>query len=186
MSEREAGEGRGLRDYLRQKARAMRAAAAAKPDPAQWRETVSATCVADDATGARKLRMGDWRLTGDSGPDFGGWGLGPSSPELFCGVVGACLTHTYLIAAATLDIPIDRVEVTVSASNNDAHFLGIAGDDPDTPFEPDGARLAGGARRHHRPGRHPPRLRRRPLPPLELIAGPRTLMEHRHAGRDQE
>ena len=135
MSEREAVEGRGLRDYLRQKARAMRAAAAAKPDPGQWRETVSATCVADDATGARKLRMRDWTLTGDSGPDFGGWGLGPNSPELFCGVISTCLTHTYLIAAATLDIPIERVEVTVSASNNDAHFLGIGGDDPDTPFD---------------------------------------------------
>ena len=129
------GEGRGLRDYLRQKARAMRAAAAAKPDPEQWRETVSATCVADDATGVRKLRMRDWEIVGDSGPDFGGWSLGPSSPELFCGVISTCLTHTYLIAAATLDIPLDRVEVTVSSTNNDAHFLGIAGDDPTVPFD---------------------------------------------------
>ena len=129
------GEGRGLRDYLRQKARAMREAAAAKPSPEQWRETVSATCVADDATGVRKLRMRDWEIVGDSGPDFGGWSLGPSSPELFCGVISTCLTHTYLIAAATLDIPLDRVEVTVSSSNNDAHFLGIAGDDPTVPFD---------------------------------------------------
>ncbi len=134
MSER-AGEGRGLRDYLRQKARAMRDAAAAKPRPEQWRETVSATCVADDATGVRKLRMRDWEIIGDSGPDFGGWGLGASSPELFCGVISTCLTHTYLIAAATLDIPLDRVEVTVSSSNNDAHFLGIASDDPTVPFD---------------------------------------------------
>ena len=130
-----SGEGRGLRDYLRQKASAMRAAAAAKPRPEQWRETVSATCVADDATGVRKLRMRDWEVIGDSGPDFGGWGLGPSSPELLCGVISTCLTHTYLIAAATLDIPLDRVEVTVSSSNNDAHFLGIAADDPAVPFD---------------------------------------------------
>ena len=130
----ERAEGRGLRDYLRQKARAMRAAAAARPDAAQWRETVSATCVADDATGARKLRLRDWRITSDSGPDFGGWSLGPSSPELFCGVISTCLTHTYLIAAASLGIPLDRVEVTVDAANNDAHFLGLASDDPETPF----------------------------------------------------
>ena len=130
-----SGEGRGLRAYLRQKARAMRDAAAAKPDPEQWRETVSATCVADDATGVRKLRMRDWEIVGASGPDFGGWSLGPSSPELFCGVISTCLTHTYLIAAATLDIPLDRVEVTVSSTNNDAHFLGIAGDDPTVPFD---------------------------------------------------
>ncbi len=133
VSERGA-EGRGLRDYLRQKARAMRAAAAAKPKAEQWRETVSATCVADDVTGVRKLRMRDWRITGDSGPDFGGWSLGPSSPELFCGVISTCLTHTYLIAAASLDIPLDRIEVTVDSSNNDAHFLGLESDDPDTPF----------------------------------------------------
>ncbi len=113
----------------------MRAAATAKPQAQEWRETVSATCVADDATGTRKLQMRDWRLTGDSGPDFGGWDLGPSSPELFCGVISTCLTHTYLIAAASLDIPVDRVEVTVSSANNDAHFLGIESDDPDTPFD---------------------------------------------------
>ena len=130
-----AGEGRGLRDYLRQKARAMRAAATAKPRPEQWRETVSATCVADDVTGVRKLRMRDWEIIGDSGPDFGGWGLGPSSPELLCGVISTCLTHTYLIAAASLDIPVDRVEVTVSSTNNDAHFLGIASEDPDVPSD---------------------------------------------------
>ena len=130
-----AGDGRGLRDYLRRKARAMRAAAAAKPRGEQWRETVSATCVADDATGVRKLRMRDWELIGDSGPDFGGRGLGPSSPELFCGVISTCLTHTYLIAAASLDIPLDRVEVTVSSANNDAHFLGIESADPDVPFD---------------------------------------------------
>ena len=132
---KDAQEGRGLRNYLRHKARAMRAAAAARPNPEQWRETVSATCVADDATGVRKLRMRDWELIGDSGPDFGGQSLGPSSPELFCGVISTCLTHTYLIAAATLDIPLDRVEVTVSSSKNDAHFLGIESDDPDLPFD---------------------------------------------------
>tara|TARA_Y100000588_G_scaffold340113_1_gene383240 strand:- start:2635 stop:3111 length:477 start_codon:yes stop_codon:yes gene_type:complete len=113
----------------------MRAAVKAKSDPSQWRETVSATCVADDATGVRKLRMRDWQIIGDSGRDFGGWGLGPNSPELFCGVISTCLTHTYLIAAATLEIPLDRVEVTVSSSNNDAHFLGLISHDPSVPFD---------------------------------------------------
>ena len=130
----EAAEGRGLRDYISQKGQAMRAAAAAKPDAEDWHEVVSATCVADDATGVRKLRMRDWQLIGDSGADFGGWGLGPSSPELLCGVISTCLTHTYLIAAAWLAIPIDRVEVSVTSANNDAHLLEIASDDPPVPF----------------------------------------------------
>ncbi len=127
-------EGRGLREYIRQKGQAMRAAAAAKPDAEDWHEVVSATCVADDATGVRKLRMRDWQLIGDSGPDFGGWGLGPSSPELLCGVISTCLTHTYLIAAAWLEIPVDRVEVSVTSANNDAHLLEIVSDDPPVPF----------------------------------------------------
>jgi uncharacterized OsmC-like protein len=125
---------RGLTTYLKQKAQAMRAAARERPAGEHWRERVEATCVADDATGVRRLRIRDWQFLSDSGPSFGGWGLGPSSPELLCGVVSTCLTHTYLIGAATLDIPVERVRVRVSADNNDAAFLDIATDDPPLPF----------------------------------------------------
>ena len=128
-------QARGLRVYLQQKRDAMRAAAARKPAGDDWRETVQATCVADDATGVRKMTTEGWAFIGDSGPDFGGWQLGPSSPSLLCGMLSTCLTHTYLIAAAWFDIPLDRVEVTVSAQNNDAHLLDIASDDPDMPFD---------------------------------------------------
>jgi organic hydroperoxide reductase OsmC/OhrA len=127
--------GRGLSDFLRQKGDSMRAAAGRRPAEADWRETVGATCVADDVTGVRKLSAGKWQLIGDSGPDFGGWGLGPSSPELLCGVISTCLTHTYLIAAAWNDIPLDRVEVTVTSQNNDAHLLDIPQNDPKVPFD---------------------------------------------------
>ena len=125
---------RTLRDYLRQKRASMRASALHRPRGEDWREAVSATCIADDETGVRKMRMRDWQFIGDSGPVFGGWGLGPSSPELLCGVISTCLTHTYLIGAAWLDIPIDRVEVRVTAENNDAGFLDIESGDPDLPF----------------------------------------------------
>jgi uncharacterized OsmC-like protein len=125
---------RALTTYLKQKAGSMRAAARAKPAGNEWRERVEALCVADDASGVRKLRIRDWQFLSDSGPAFGGWGLGPSSPELLCGVVSTCLTHTYLIGAATLEIPLERVQVHVSADNNDAAFLGLATDDPPVPF----------------------------------------------------
>lgn len=125
---------RSLTTYLKQKAQAMRAAARERPSGAQWRERVEATCVADDATGVRKLRIRDWQFLSDSGVAFGGWGLGPSSPELLCGVLSTCLTHTYLIGAATLDVPVERVQVRVTADNNDAAFLDIATDDPPLPF----------------------------------------------------
>lgn len=125
---------RGLGDYLAQKAAAMRRAAEERPRGEDWHETIEATCVADDATGVRKLRIRDWQFIGDSGPAFGGWGLGPSSPELLLGVISTCLTHTYLIGAATMGITLDRVEVKVTAENNDARFLGIETSDPDLPF----------------------------------------------------
>ena len=125
---------RGLRDYLRQKAESMRAAGASRPAPDAWHETVEAVCIADDATGVRKLRIRDWQFISDSGPGFGGWSLGPSSPELLCGVVSTCLTHTYEIGAAMLGIPLDRIEVRVSAENNDGPFLGIETSDPLVPF----------------------------------------------------
>lgn len=126
--------GRSLREYLVQKANSLREAASRRPHGADWHETVEAVCVADDATGVRKLRIRDWQLLSDSGPDFGGWGLGPSSPELLCGVLSTCLTHTYLIGSATLSIPVDRVSVRVSAENNDARFLGIETSAPPVPF----------------------------------------------------
>ncbi len=113
----------------------MRDAARRRPKGEDWRETVEAVSVADDATGVRKLRIRDWQFVSDSGADFGGWGLGPSSPELLCGVLSTCLTHTYLIGAAWMDIPVDRVEVRVTAENNDAGFVDVPSDDPGLPFD---------------------------------------------------
>ena len=127
-------EQRGLRDYLHQKAASMRAAAASRPNGKDWRERVEATVVADDLTGVRKMRIRAWELIGDSGPAFGGWNLGPSSPELFCGIIGTCLTHMYLIGAAAREIPLDRVAIRVTADNNDAGLLGISTSDPALPF----------------------------------------------------
>ncbi len=125
---------RGLRDYLRDKAAAMTGAARRRPLGTDWHETVEATCVADDATGTRKVTTGGHRYISDSGPDFGGWQLGPSSPELLCAVVSTCLTHTYLIGAASMGLGLDRVEVRVTAENNDARFVGVDTADPPLPF----------------------------------------------------
>ena len=124
----------GLREYLTAKAAAIRALAGAKPNAADWHETISATCVADDRTGVRKLRIRDWQFIGDSGPGFGGFSLGPSSPELLCGVISTCLTHTYEIGACLLGVPVDRIEVRVTGENNDARFGGLETGDPAVPF----------------------------------------------------
>jgi uncharacterized OsmC-like protein len=70
----------------------------------------------------------------DSGPGFGGTNQGPSSPELLLGVLASCLTHTYLIGAATQGVALDSVRVRMEADNNDAAFLRLATDDPPYPF----------------------------------------------------
>ncbi|MFB7948846.1 OsmC family protein [Kitasatospora phosalacinea] len=125
----------GLADHLKDKGTAMRDAARRRPSSADWEEEVSAVCVADDATGVRKVRVGEWSFLGDGGPDIGGFNLGPSSPELLCAVVSTCLTHTLLCIAALEDVPLDRAEVRVSARNNDARFFGVPTDAPAVPYD---------------------------------------------------
>ncbi|MEU5401456.1 OsmC family protein [Streptomyces sp. NPDC005963] len=125
----------GLAEHLKDKGAAMRAAAGRRPHDSDWDEEIGAVCVADDATGVRKVRIGDWSFIGDGGPDIGGFGLGPSSPELLCAVISTCLTHTLMCMAALDDIPIDRVEVQVRARNNDARFFEVPSDAPDVPHD---------------------------------------------------
>jgi uncharacterized OsmC-like protein len=98
------------------------------------RESISAQCSAADITGVRRIRIRDFQLMSDSGPAFGGYGMGPSSPELFLGVLASCLTHTYLIGAASRGVALDAVHVRVEAENNDARLLGLETADPATPF----------------------------------------------------
>lgn len=124
-----------LSTHLRHKGAAMRDAARRRPTSEDWDETISAECTADDLTGVRKLRIRDWRYIGDGGADIGGWNLGPSSPELLCGVISTCLTHTYLCLAAMRGLPLDQVTVRVVARNNDAGFFEVAGDRPIYPHE---------------------------------------------------
>lgn len=50
-----------------------------------------------------------------SGPDFAGYDLGPSSPEIQLGVLGSCVTHVTLIQAADRGVPLDSLSVEVFA-----------------------------------------------------------------------
>lgn len=124
----------GLVRYLTNKAEAMAAAAARYASGDAARETIAAECSASDLTGVRRIRIGEFSLISDSGPGFGGFRLGPSSPELLLGVLASCLTHTYLIGAALQGVPLDNVHVRFEAENNDAAFLGLETADPPQPF----------------------------------------------------
>ncbi|MBH5318733.1 OsmC family protein [Paenibacillus sp. GSMTC-2017] len=65
-------------------------------------------------SGVREIRIRDFQVISDSGPDFGGHQLGPASPELQLGVLGSCLSHITLIQAAVRGVPLDAVEVDVT------------------------------------------------------------------------
>jgi uncharacterized OsmC-like protein len=124
----------GLAQYLVNKAGAMAAAAERYKHGDDARETIGAECTSSDLTGVRRIRIRDYQLISDSGPAFGGFSLGPSSPELLLGVLASCLTHTYLIGAANRGIMLDRVNVRFEAENNDARFIGLETADPAMPF----------------------------------------------------
>ena len=124
----------GLETYLSNKAEAMAAAARKHESGDAARETIAAECSVSDLTGIRRVRIRDFQIVSDSGPAFGGFGLGPSSPELLLGVLASCLTHTYLIGAAQRGITLDAVHVRFEADNNDAAFLGLDTADPSYPF----------------------------------------------------
>lgn len=104
-----------LREYLVQKRDVLLAkrarAEVQPPDPLQ----ISATVRAEGRSGIRRVRIRDYQVITDSAPDFAGYGLGPTAPELQLGVLGSCLAHSFLIQAADRETPIDALEVEVAA-----------------------------------------------------------------------
>jgi uncharacterized OsmC-like protein len=104
-----------LIEYLVQKRRALLERRARIADGRLGPVELKATVTAEGRSGVRRIRVRDFQLITDSPPDFAGYDLGPSSPELQLGVLGSCLNHSYLIQAAALEVPIDSIEVEVEA-----------------------------------------------------------------------
>jgi uncharacterized OsmC-like protein len=101
-----------LREYLSHKRKALltrQESATSGPVP------LHAHVTAEGRSGVRRIRIRDFQIISDSGPDFAGYDLGPSSPELQAGVLGSCVTHIFLIKAAELEVPLDSLEVDVRA-----------------------------------------------------------------------
>jgi uncharacterized OsmC-like protein len=103
-----------LREYLVQKRAALLArrerAQATPPAP----QMLTARVRAEGRSGIRRIRIRDFQILSDSGPDFAGYDLGPSSPEMQLGVLGSCLTHVFLIQAADREVALDAIEVEVT------------------------------------------------------------------------
>lgn len=104
-----------LNEYLAEKRqRILEKAEQAKAGNVQP-NTLRAAVKAEGRSGVRRIRIRDFQIISDSGPDFAGYNLGPSSPELQLGVLGSCLTHIFLIQAAQRQVPLDALEVEISA-----------------------------------------------------------------------
>jgi uncharacterized OsmC-like protein len=105
-----------LNEYLAEKRLALAARqerlAAGEAEP----NTLRASVRAEGRSGVRRIRIRDFQLISDSGPDFAGYNLGPSSPEIQLGALGSCLTHVFLIQAARLGVPLESLEVEVSGT----------------------------------------------------------------------
>lgn len=103
-----------LNDYLSEKRAAVLARNAAieagTAQPAQLKASVRA----EGRSGVRRLRIREHQVISDSPPDFAGYNLGPSSPELQLGVLGTCVTHIFLIQAAERQVPLESLEVEVT------------------------------------------------------------------------
>ena len=103
-----------LNDYLAEKRAAVLARNAAIGTGSAQPLELKAHVRAEGRSGVRRLRIRDHQVISDSPPDFAGYNLGPSSPELQLGVLGTCVTHIFLIQAAERQVPLESLEVEVT------------------------------------------------------------------------
>ncbi|SEK17211.1 MULTISPECIES: OsmC family protein [unclassified Variovorax] len=103
-----------LNDYLAEKRAAVLARNAAVEAGTAQPVQLKAHVRAEGRSGVRRLRSREHQVISDSPPDFAGYNLGPSSPELQLGVLGTCVTHIFLIQAAERQVPLESLEVEVT------------------------------------------------------------------------
>jgi uncharacterized OsmC-like protein len=103
-----------LNEYLEEKRHALAQRRAQAEANGAGPHTLKAGVRAEGRSGVRRIRIRDFQIISDSGPDFAGYDLGPTSPELQLGVLGSCLTHVFLIQAAQRNVPLDSLEVEVT------------------------------------------------------------------------
>ena len=103
-----------LNEYLSEKRAAVLARSAAIAAGTAQAARLKASVRAEGRSGVRRLRIREHQVISDSPPDFAGYNLGPSSPELQLGVLGSCVTHIFLIQAAAQQVPLTSLDVEVS------------------------------------------------------------------------
>lgn len=89
--------------------------------PAPLRAVVSVAA----GTGVRPIRMRDHTVISDAGAALGGYGLGPTAPELLLGALASCLAHSALVIAADRGIVLEHLEVEVTGRLDYRGTLGV-------------------------------------------------------------
>lgn len=102
-----------LNEYLAQKREAYHRIKARRLSPDAGPRPLHASIKAEGRSGIRRIRIREHQVISDSGADFAGYDLGPSSPELQLGIIGSCVTHITLIQAADRGVPLESLEVEV-------------------------------------------------------------------------
>ena len=103
-----------LTEYLAQKREALLRRKAYARSAEARPQRLQAQAGAAGRSGVRRIRIRDFQVISDSPPNFAGYDLGPSSPELQLGVLGTCVTHIFLIQAAERQVPLESLEVEVT------------------------------------------------------------------------
>jgi uncharacterized OsmC-like protein len=73
-----------------------------------------------------EIREGDWSLVADMPGSVGGSAQGPTPGVYGRAALGSCLAIGYMMAAATMNIPITTLEVEVHADYDDGALLGTS------------------------------------------------------------
>lgn len=110
----------GLRDFITEEKRPAVLARQVKPGAGKARPAEPDTLVArahvEPRTGLRRVflgRDGYHQQLHDSAPGLLGYGLAPTVEEHLLGVTGTCLTHIFEVQAASRNVLLDSLELTV-------------------------------------------------------------------------
>ncbi len=90
--------------------------------------TLRAAVAVAAGTGVRPIRMRDHTVVSDAGAPLGGYGLGPTAPELLLGALASCLAHSALVIAADLGVPLTHLEVEVTGQLDYRGTLAVSDD----------------------------------------------------------
>jgi len=77
-----------------------------------------------------EIEEGDWRLTADMSPKWGGNGAGPNPGIFGRGALGSCLAIGYMMWAAKLGVPITSLDVEIHADYDTRGMCAVGDEAP--------------------------------------------------------